>query len=103
TSEDLSREKRRKLLGGVTQNAPQHNTLCRWGLQSLLPAAGAVAGAAAERVFGQKATALVQKGAENAGALVQKGVDFGMRHVMIPFMETHAGEVLKHGVELGLR
>jgi 3-oxoacyl-[acyl-carrier-protein] synthase-3 len=99
TSADLSREKRRKLLGGVTQNAPQHNSLCRWGLQSILP----VAGAAAERVFGHNAVALVQKGAEGAGALVQKGMDFGMRHVMIPFMETHAGEVLKYGVELGLR
>ncbi|MBN9122649.1 MAG: 3-oxoacyl-ACP synthase III [Planctomycetes bacterium] len=88
TGEELSREKRRKLLGGVTQNAPQYNALCRWGLQSLLPAAGA----AAERVFGH-----------NAVALVQKGVDLGMRHVMIPFMETHAGEVLKYGVELGMR
>jgi 3-oxoacyl-[acyl-carrier-protein] synthase-3 len=88
TGEEMSREKRRKLLGGVTQNAPQYNSLCRWGLQSLLP----VAGAAAERVFGH-----------NAIALVQKGVDLGMRHVMIPFMETHAGEVLKYGVELGLR
>jgi 3-oxoacyl-[acyl-carrier-protein] synthase-3 len=102
-SEELSRERRRKLLGGVTQNAPQHNSLCRWGLQSLLP----VAGAAAERVFGPSAVALVQKGVQkgvdNAGALVQKSMDFGMRHVMVPFMETHAGEVLKYGVELGLR
>ena len=103
TSADLSREKRRKLLGGVTQNAPQYNSLCRWGLQSILPVAGAVAGAAAERVFGHNAVALMQKGAEGAGALVQKGVDFGLRHVMIPFMETHAGEVLKYGVELGHR
>ena len=98
-SEELSREKRRKLLGGVTQNAPEHNLLCRWGLQSILP----VAGAAAERVFGQKATALVQKGVDSAAGLVHKGVDLGMRHVMIPFMETHAGEVLKYGVELGNR
>jgi 3-oxoacyl-[acyl-carrier-protein] synthase-3 len=97
--EELSRERRRKLLGGVTQNAPQYNSLCRWGLQSILP----VAGAAAERVLGHKATALVQKGADTAGALAKKGVDFGLRHVMIPFMETHAGEVLKYGVELGLR
>ncbi len=34
---------------------------------------------------------------------MQKGVDLGLRHVMIPFMETHAGEVLKFGVELGHR
>ena len=61
-SEELARQKRRKLLGGVTQNAPQHNSLCRWGLQSILPAAGA----AAERVFGHNAVALVQKGVDNA-------------------------------------
>jgi 3-oxoacyl-[acyl-carrier-protein] synthase-3 len=97
--EELARQKRRKLLGGVTQNAPEHNSLCRWGLRTILP----VAGAAAERVFGHNAVALVQKGVDNAGALMQKSVDFGMRHVMIPFMETHAGEVLKYGVELGLR
>ena len=34
---------------------------------------------------------------------MQKSMDFGLRHVMMPFMETHAGEVLKYGVELGLR
>ena len=45
----------------------------------------------------------MQKGVSNANALVQRGVDLGMRHVMIPFMETHAGEVLKYGVELGNR
>src|SRR3954469_16588323 len=49
--EELSRQRRRKLIGGVTQNAPQYNSLCRWGLQSILP----VAGAAAERVLGHKA------------------------------------------------
>ncbi len=98
-SEEMSREKRRKLLGGVTQNAPQHHSLCRWGLQSILPTAvGTV-----ERVLGHNAAGLVQKGVDNANALVQKGVDLGMRHVMIPFMETHAGEVLKYGVELGNR
>ena len=98
-SEELSRDKRRKLLGGVAQNAPQHHGLCRWGLQSILPTAvGTV-----ERVLGQGAAGLVQKGVVNANALVQKGVDLGMRHVMIPFMETHAGEVLKYGVELGNR
>src|SRR5262245_32927436 len=97
--EELSRQRRRKLLGGVTQNAPQHNSLCRWGLQSILP----VAGAAAERVLGQNALALMQKGVDNASALMVKGMDYGLRHVMIPFMETHAGDVLKYGVELGLR
>ena len=98
-SEELSRDKRRKLLGGVTQNAPQHHSLCRWGLQSILPAAvGTV-----ERVLGHNAAGLVQKGVDSAAGLVHKGVDLGLRHVMMPFMETHAGEVLKYGVELGNR
>ncbi|MDY3550987.1 3-oxoacyl-ACP synthase III [Gemmata sp. JC717] len=98
-SAELSREKRRKLLGGATQNAPQYHNLCRWGLQSLLPSAvGTV-----ERVLGANAAGLMQKGVDNATGLMQKGVDLGMRHVMIPFMETHAGEVLKYGVELGHR
>src|SRR6476646_5903695 len=57
-SADVSREKRRKLIGGVTKNAPQHHTLCRWGLESIVPAAvGTV-----EKVLGSSATALVQKG-----------------------------------------
>jgi 3-oxoacyl-[acyl-carrier-protein] synthase III len=87
-SEELSREKRRKVLGGVTQNAPEYHALCRWGMQSLLPATVHTV----EKVFGHQ-----------AGALVQRSIDFGLRHVMMPFMETHAGEVLKYGVELGLR
>jgi 3-oxoacyl-[acyl-carrier-protein] synthase-3 len=86
--EELSRAKRRKVIGGVTQNAPEYHALCRWGMKSLLPATIHTV----EKVFGQ-----------SAGALVQKGIDFGLRHVMIPFMETQAGEVLKYGVDLGLR
>jgi 3-oxoacyl-[acyl-carrier-protein] synthase-3 len=104
--EELSRERRRKLLGGVTKNAPQYHNLCRWGLQSVLP----VAVGAVDRVFGHNASALVQKGvqrgtdlAAGATALLKQGIDLGVRHVMIPFMETHAGEVLKYGVELGHR
>lgn len=100
--EEMSRERRRKLLGGVTKNAPQHHNLCRWGLQSLLPAAvGAV-----DRVLGHGASALVQKGLDlghGASALLRHGFDLGLRHVMVPFMETHAGEVLKYGVDLGQR
>jgi 3-oxoacyl-[acyl-carrier-protein] synthase III len=87
-NEELSREKRRKVLGGVTQSALQYHSLCRWGMQSLLPATVQTV----EKVFGHQAR-----------SLVQRSIDFGLRHVMIPFMETHAGEVLKYGVDLGLR
>jgi 3-oxoacyl-[acyl-carrier-protein] synthase III len=104
--EEFTRTRRRKLVGGVTKNAPQYHNLCRWGLQSLRDTA---VGTAA-KVLGAGAGALVGKGIDkgldiglNATALVQKGIDVGLRHVKIPFMETHAGEVLKYGVELGHR
>ncbi len=93
--EKFSKEKRRRLVGGVTQNAPEYHNLCRWGVKSLLPATLNTV----ERVFGHQAGALVHQ----AGALMQRGLDMGLRHVMVPFMETHAGEVLKYGVDLGLR
>lgn len=86
--EEFSREKRRRIVGGVAQNAPEYHALCRWGMKSLLPATVHTV----ERVLGQQ-----------AGAIVQKSVQFGLRHVMVPFMETRAGEVLKYGVDLGLR
>ena len=103
---EFSRERRRRLVGGVTKNAPQHHNLCRWGFRSVLP----VAVGAVDRVFGHGASALVQKSvqkgqdlAAGATALLKQGLDLGLRHVMVPFMETHAGEVLKYGVDLGNR
>ena len=97
TSDDFSTDGRRKLLGGAAKNAPEHHDLCKWGVRSILPPAvgkligGDVPGAM-ESVLGTQ-----------AGALVQKTVGLGYKHVMMPFMETHAGEVLKFGVELGYR
>lgn len=97
TSDEASAAHRRRLIGGVTKTDPRHHNLCRWGLQSAFPAP-------IERLLGNDLSAAVEKflGA-NAGAIVQKGIDIGMRHVMMPFMETHAGEVLKYGVDLGFR
>jgi|AFSR01.1.fsa_nt_gi 3-oxoacyl-[acyl-carrier-protein] synthase-3 len=87
-SEELSRHKRRKVLGGVAQAAPEYHALCRWGMRSLLPATVHTV----EKLFGTQ-----------AGALLQRSLDFGLKHVMVPFMETQAGELLKYGIELGLR
>src|SRR5829696_2115870 len=43
TGKEMTRAKRRRLVGGVVQNATQYHHLCKWGLQSVLPAAvGAV-------------------------------------------------------------
>jgi 3-oxoacyl-[acyl-carrier-protein] synthase-3 len=94
-NKELSSERRRKILGGVTQSAPEHHSLCRWGMQSILPATVHTV----EKVFGHQARSLVQRGID----IGQRGIDFGLRHVMVPFMETHAGEVLKYGVDLGMR
>ena len=33
----FSRERRRRLLGGVTRTAPEHHGLCRWGIEALRP------------------------------------------------------------------
>ncbi|MFL5327831.1 MAG: 3-oxoacyl-ACP synthase III [Gemmataceae bacterium] len=74
----------RKLIGGVTQNAPQHFGLCKWGLQAV-------------------PTALQQFIANDAPAMVRYGVDLGLKHCVMPFMSTDAVAVLRYGVDLGLR
>ncbi len=37
TDGSFSPEKRRRLLGGVTQTAPQFHALCRWGMEAIRP------------------------------------------------------------------
>ncbi|HEY2784022.1 MAG TPA: 3-oxoacyl-ACP synthase III [Fimbriiglobus sp.] len=97
TSDELSTGKRRKLVGGASKNAPEHHNLCRWGLQSVFPPP-------IERLLGADYAGTVERFlGSNAAAIVQKGIDIGMKHVMVPFMETHAGDVLKFGVDLGFR
>ncbi|OWK42292.1 3-oxoacyl-ACP synthase III [Fimbriiglobus ruber] len=101
TSKEVSSSKRRRLVGGVTKNAPEHHDLCKWGVRSILPTAvGRLLDqrvpAVVEQVLGTQAGTLVKTG-------VKHGIDFGMKHVMMPFMETHAGDVLKFGVDLGTR
>jgi 3-oxoacyl-[acyl-carrier-protein] synthase-3 len=82
--EELSSKKRRKLLGGVTKNAPQHHGLCRWGWESLMPIV-------------EKVVSLDPSG------MLKFGYDVGIKHCVRPFMSTDAGAVLKFGVDLGLR
>jgi len=97
TEEDVTRLKRRKLVGGHVRNAPEHNDLCRWGVRSILP------GAVGRAVEAKVPVLFEQVLGTQAGTLVKSGVDLGMKHVMMPFMETHAGEVLKFGVDLGTK
>lgn len=75
---------RRRLLGGVTKTAPQHHTLCRWGLEQVTPIL--------DRLM-----------KTDAASIVKYGVQFGLKHCVYPFASTDAGAVLKYGVDLGLR
>lgn len=97
TSEDYSPDGRRKLVGGAAKNAPEHHDLCRWGVRSILPTG-------VGNLIDQKMPLMFEQVlGTQAGTLVKSGVEYGMRHVMVPFMETQAGEVLKFGVDLGTK
>ncbi len=79
---ELATGGRRKLLGGVTKNAPQHHGLCRWGWETFLPSMF-------DRMLGNP--------------ILKKTYETGMKHCVTPFMATDAGSVLKYGVDLGTR
>ncbi len=97
TADDMSAHKRRRLVGGAAKNAPEHHDLCKWGVRSILPTA-------VGRLLDQKVPPILdQVLGTQAGVLVKSGIEIGMRHVMMPFMETHAGDVLRFGVDLGTR
>lgn len=92
TDGTFDRRRRRRLLGGVTQTAPQHHNLCRWGLQSVLP----------NGVVNLIPTSVGHL-AGTASSILKGGIDFGMRNLVTPFMATDAASVLKFGVDLGMR
>jgi 3-oxoacyl-[acyl-carrier-protein] synthase-3 len=92
TDGSFHRERRRQVLGGTAQAAPQHHQLCRWGLQSVAP-----------QNLSQLLPGPVSQWAGTAASLVKTTIDFGMRNLVTPFMATDAAAVLKYGVELGTR
>src|SRR5262249_6865910 len=73
TDGSFASEARRRLLGGVTQTAPEFYALCRWGIESILQ------------------TELYRWGIEKVPSVFRQ------------FMATDSVSVLKHGVNLGLR
>lgn len=109
--EDVVTDRRRKLVGGHSMSAPEHNGLCSWGLQSVQETAlvrflqRGVPGAVGA-VLGQKAAGMMEWGIKFGMDTLGHGartLDDGLSHVKLPFMKTHAGEVLRHGVELARR
>jgi len=111
TNEELSKHGRRRLLGGNSMSAPEHNGLCAWGLQSVQESAlGRLlqkgVPQAVGTVLGQKAAGMLEWGIKYSINTLEHGaktLDDGLQHVKLPFMKTHAGEVLRNGVELALR
>ncbi len=75
TDGSFNRDRRRRLLGGMTQAAPQHHGLCRWGLST--------ASALADRLASQLGVGVIQAARQ--------------------FMSTDSVGVLKFGVDLGLK
>jgi 3-oxoacyl-[acyl-carrier-protein] synthase-3 len=61
TDGSFATDQRRRLLGGVTQAAPQFFNLCRWGIEGLLP------------------TALRQFASTDSVAVLKHGVALGLR------------------------
>lgn len=100
TDGSFSREKRHRLLGGVTRAAPEHHALCRWGFESMLPAAvnkvdAILPQSVTHARFGSLLPQLVQ---DKVSGLLPARVS----HAFTQFMQTDSIGVLKYGVDLGL-
>ena len=100
TDGSFSKEKRHRLLGGVTKAAPEHHLLCRWGFESLLPAAvnkvdSILPQSVTHAKFGSLLPQLVQ---QKVSGLLPASVS----HAFTQFMQTDSIGVLKFGVDLGL-
>ena len=100
TDGSFSREKRHRLLGGVTKAAPEHHLLCRWGFESLLPAAvnkvdSILPQSVTHAKFGSLLPQLVQQ--KVSGLLPAR-----VSHAFTQFMQTDSIGVLRFGVDLGL-
>jgi 3-oxoacyl-[acyl-carrier-protein] synthase III len=100
TDGSFSREKKHRLLGGVTKAAPEHHLLCRWGFESLLPAAvnkvdAILPPSVTHTKFGNLLPQLVQQ--KVSGILPAR-----VSHAFTQFMQTDSIGVLKYGVDLGM-
>ena len=97
TDGSFDRAHRRQLIGGAAQAAPEHHNLCRWGLQSAVPAS------VVNLLPTGLPSAIGQFVSDHTPSLIKQGIDFGLRNVVTPFMATDAAAVLKYGVDLGQR
>lgn len=119
TDRDLASERRRRrLVGGASMSEPDHHELCSWGMQSVVETAigrfiKSDVSPRVQSVLGPAAAGIIQKGIDLGLSGFDKGLhvlehgvktfDQSLKHLMIPIMSTHAGDVLRHGVDLGVR
>lgn len=123
---------RRRLCGGVTQSAPEHHGLCRWGIEKVLPRSlqpapvespAALAdriesailatlhhkiGAMLPSVLASRLQGLIQAALrQNIEGMLPAAISNRLEAVLpaafTQFMTTDSISVLKHGVTLGLR
>lgn len=113
TDGSFSRSERRKLLGGVTQAAPEHHRLCRWGVQ-LKPAAirelvlspDKLKAALNELMQPETLPGVLKELMTHEKlppALANMLPSEKLPNALTQIMTTDSVAVLKHGVELGLR
>lgn len=101
TDGSFSRAHQHRLLGGVTKAAPEHHALCRWGFESLIPAAvdrveSILPHAVTQTKFGAFMPQLVQ---QKVGGMLPARLS----HAFNQFMQTDSISVLRFGVDLGLK
>lgn len=101
TDGSFSKKRGHKLLGGSLLAAPEHHELCRWGFESLLPAAvnkveQVLPSAVTHTKLGSLMPQLVQQ--KVSGILPAK-----LSHAFNQFMQTDSISVMKYGVELGVK
>jgi len=99
-----------RLVGGVTQTAPEYHDFCRWGIEAVLPSAivqqvdKLLSTAMGQKVEALLMTALTQKVQDVLPSVVAKQLATLLPpSVYTQFMATDSISVLKYGVELGLR
>jgi 3-oxoacyl-[acyl-carrier-protein] synthase-3 len=101
TDGSFAREHLHRLLGGVTKSAPEHHSLCRWGFESLLPAAvdrveSVLPSMLTQTKFGTLMPSLIQ---QKVGGILPARLS----HAFNQFMQTDSISVLRYGVDLGLK
>ena len=95
TDGSFSSQKRRRLLGGATQTAPQFHALCRWGLETL-------------EALPLPHFAQLQSMSTDSAAVLKYGVELGARTWSaflrrVGWMKEHIDKVICHQVGSGHR